>query len=58
MYWKYQFELSSKYDREHDFDIILCTEMTISHTLLQAEMDMLQAFKMSSHDKLKHQVSQ
>ena len=39
---KYQFELCSKYDREHDFGVI---HTRISHALSQTEMDMLQAFK-------------
>ena len=40
MYWKYQFELCSKYDREYDFAIIL----SISRTLSQAKVEISQAF--------------
>ena len=40
---RYQVELCSTYDREHDFDVIQCT--WTSPTLSQAEVDMLQAFK-------------
>ena len=36
---KYHVVLCPKYDREHDFDVV-------SRALLQAEMDMLEAFKL------------
>ena len=45
----YQFDLCSKYDREHYFDVT-----QISRTLSETEMDNVTSIQMLSRDKLKH----
>ena len=50
---KYQFELCSKYDREHDFDVKLGSFYHVA-----SWNGYVVGMQMMSHDKLKYQVSQ